>query len=482
LSFYRSAGRLDRRQTALKWLAPLGPRVSSPGNTEGGAVTAPLTAEEMTRRAAVLARSQHVNGGSPATEPLIVFDDDELLPEPRTAEQDRAYRALHGEAGFLSWERILFGAKPENRPDVMTNALRELVPLAKRANVNLLEISDWAARQGAMYGLDTDAVQRIIVEAKDAKPASSKAIRGGDRLRPRNLKAFLQLVIKAREMLLDPILPEKGLAMLYAARGTGKTLVALCIAFALATGGQFLKWRAPRPRRVLLIDGEMPAATLQERLASIIASSPDVVFDPDNIKILANDLIEDGGIGNLASADVQAEIDQWLEGIDLLVLDNLSSLTAVIRDNDAESWGPIQEWLLRLRRRGISVLIVHHAGKGGQQRGTSRREDVLDTSISLRRPTDYSPTEGARFEVHLEKARGVHGEAARPFEAKMETRNGAAIWTVRELDDANHARVKALLDDGLSVRDIADETGISKSTVARIKKAIEATRGGTDAE
>ena len=199
-------------------------------------------------------------------------------------------------------------------------------------------------------------------------------------------------------------------------------------------------------------------------------------------KILAGDLIEAGGIGNLASAEVQTELDQWLEGVDLLVLDNLSSLTAVIRDNDAESWGPIQEWLLRLRRRGISVLIVHHAGKGGQQRGTSRREDVLDTSISLRRPADYSPTEGAKFEVHLEKARGVHGDAAKPFEAKLEVRSSVAVWTTRELEDANRARVEALLEDGLSVRDIADETGISKSTVQRIKKSIGSARGGTDAE
>ena len=278
-------------------------------------------------------------------------------------------------------------------------------------------------------------------------------------------------------MLLDPILPEKGLAMLYASRGTGKTHVALGIGFAVATGTKFLKWTAPKPRRVLLIDGEMPAAALQERLASIVASAPEVELDPRNIRILAGDLIEAGGIGNLASTEVQAEIDRWLDGVDLLVLDNLSSLTAVIRDNDAESWGPIQEWLLKLRRRGISVLIVHHAGKGGQQRGTSRREDVLDTSISLRHPADYSPVEGARFEIHLEKARGVHGEAAKPFEAKFDVRDGKAMWTTRELEDANRARVQALLDDGLSVRDIADETGIPKSTVHRIKKAIEATGG-----
>jgi hypothetical protein len=44
---------------------------------------------------------------------------------------------------------------------------------------------------------------------------------------------------------------------------------------------------------------------------------------------------------------------------------------------------------------GVSVLIVHHAGKDGAQRGTGRREDVLDTSLSLRRPSDYNPTQGA---------------------------------------------------------------------------------------
>jgi putative DNA primase/helicase len=262
--------------------------------------------------------------------------------------------------------------------------------------------------------------------------------------------------------------------MLYAARGTGKTLFALGIGFAAATGTKFLKWSAPKPRRVLLVDGEMPAAALQERLARQIASAPEIDLNPDNFKILAADLIEPGGIGNLALRDIQDELERWLDAVDLVVLDNLSSLTTVVRDNDAESWGPIQEWLLKLRRRGISVLIVHHAGKGGQQRGTSRREDVLDTSISLRRPTDYSSTEGARFEIHLEKTRGFHGDAAKPFEAKLETHDGKATWTIRELEDTNRARVEALLEDGMSVREIAEETGIPKSTVHRIKKDIEA--------
>jgi len=52
--------------------------------------------------------------------------------------------------------------------------------------------------------------------------------------------------------------------------------------------------------------------------------------------------------------------------------------------------------------------------------------------------------------------------------------DGTATWTIHELEDANRARVQALLEDGMSVRDIAEETGIPKSTVHRIKKAIAA--------
>ena len=333
------------------------------------------------------------------------------------------------------------------------------------------DISDWIDAGGTAEKLES-----LVSNLPDWTPPASFP-----RLQPLTLSNFFSLAIKPREMLLDPIIPEKGLAMLYASRGTGKTHIALGIAHAVATGTKFLRWSAPKPRRVLLIDGEMPAAALQERLANIVAGV-DIEPDPDGLRILAGDLIEEGGIGNLASTEVQAELDPWLNDADLLILDNLSSLTAVIRDNDAESWGPIQDWLLRLRRRGISVLIVHHAGKGGQQRGTSRREDVLDTSISLRRPEDYNPAEGARFEVHIEKGRGIHGEAAKPFEAMLTVRAGSAIWTTRDIEDVHLARVKALSDDGLSVRDIAVETGISKSKVQRLKKKIEADGGGRRAE
>jgi hypothetical protein len=80
---------------------------------------------------------------------------------------------------------------------------------------------------------------------------------------------------------------------------------------------------------------------------------------------------------------------------------------------------------------------VHHAGKGGGQRGTSRKEDVLDTVIALSRPPGYVASEGARFEVRFTKSRGFWGSVAEPFEARFV--DGA--WSTSEIvaDDSEAA-------------------------------------------
>ena len=43
--------------------------------------------------------------------------------------------------------------------------------------------------------------------------------------------------------------------------------------------------------------------------------------------------------------------------------------------------------------------------------------------------------EGARFEVHLTKARGILGDDTKPFEVNLVTEGNALHWQVRELED-----------------------------------------------
>ena len=286
-----------------------------------------------------------------------------------------------------------------------------------------------------------------------------------------NYQDFMDKAYPPRKLLLAPVIPSQGLCMLYAPRGVGKTFASLSIAHAVASGGGvFGRWSAPDPARVLFIDGEMPAVTLQERLRNIAAGSASGISGPDMLRIITPDE-QDGPMPNLATVAGQEAVEPFLAGVELVILDNLATLARGGRANDEESWLPVQTWLLGLRRRGL---------KGGDQRGTSAKEDVLDTVISLRRPADYKAEEGARFEVHLTKARGLSGTEANPFEAMLRPdASGGLVWHTRDIEDAKLEQLRRLLADGCTVRDAAEEMGVTKSTIDRWKKKL-ALQGGTE--
>jgi len=117
------------------------------------------------------------------------------------------------------------------------------------------------------------------------------------------------------------------------------------------------------------------------------------------------------------------------------------------------------------------VLFIHHSGKSGAQRGTSAKEDVLDSVIGLRRPSDYSNAQGARFEVHFEKARGFTGPDSESIEAALQTdQQGRPVWTSKPVEDAIFERVIELHEEGLSQREIGEEVGRNKSNISRMLK------------
>jgi len=290
---------------------------------------------------------------------------------------------------------------------------------------------------------------------------------------------FIALDIPIPDMLIDPIIPEQGLVMLYAPRGMGKTYLSLSLAYIAAAGKQMLdgKWKACQENKVVFVDGEMPAGRLQYRIKGIIRSLGPL-SKGGFLKIITPDL-QEIRIPDLSTVAGQKLIEEHLEDAKLLVLDNLSCLFRTGSENEAESWKSAQEWFLSLRRRGISVLMIHHANKNGSQRGTSKKEDLLDTVISLRRPEDYSPEEGARFEVHYEKARNFYGDAAEPFEVQLKEENDRYFWVVKELaKDAETQTIAMLAQEGLSYRQIAKHTGIHESKVYRELVKIKKSQSG----
>ena len=268
-----------------------------------------------------------------------------------------------------------------------------------------------------------------------------------------------------REPILDPILATKSLVLLYGPRGLGKTFVALGIAWAAASGGSFLNWRAHRPHRVVYVDGEMAAVDMKARLA-LLGSAP------ETLDFMLSDM-QRASTPDIGTYRGQMRLmDAWGDP-ELVVLDNLSSLAGFTGDPDR--WRELQHFLTYQRRLGRAVLMVHHANKKGLQRGTNRREDVLDIVIALRRPLDYAQREGARFEIHFDKTRGLHGDAVEPIEAQLETDMlGVARWRWGPVQERLLNRVAALLNEGLSAPKMADRLGIGRSYAYRLRdRALE---------
>ena len=280
---------------------------------------------------------------------------------------------------------------------------------------------------------------------------------------------FLSKKLPQREYIIEPCLPKQGLIMLYAKRGIGKTYFALLLASRIAAGESLFnnRWKVNKKWRVLYLDGEMPANAMQERLKTLIDKPCEL---NNNLSIITRDLQINGIMPNLADKEGQESLNIIIKDFDVVIIDNLSTLARGVKENEASSWNSIGEWALKLRSQGKSIIFIHHAGKDNNQRGTSKKEDILDTVINLKQPVDYDSKQGSRFEVHFEKSRGFAGDEAKPFEIKLELNNDKAEWHISEIEDLELKRVLELSNEGLSQRDIANETNISLSKVNRILK------------
>lgn len=271
-----------------------------------------------------------------------------------------------------------------------------------------------------------------------------------------------------------PWLPESGNVMVYGPRGVGKTFFQLALAVALTTGQDLLKWLAPAPVGMLYVDGEMQLDDLRNRTTALMAAPPKATLE-----FLTSELVYQRCGGKdlvLTSEAMRQEVVKILDArpdIRVLILDNISCLFAGIDESSKEDWEPINAWLIRLRHRGLATVLVHHAGKDGKQRGTSGREDALDSVIQLTTPAGYDPREGCHFELTFTKCRGVLGEQVAPLDARLQTINGQLQWDWKPLEVSKLDQARRLVAEGVSrPTELAEELGINKGYASRILKRI----------
>jgi len=262
----------------------------------------------------------------------------------------------------------------------------------------------------------------------------------------------------------------QSINQIFAWRGTGKTYIALGIVKALVSGGKLLPWSALRRTRVLYVEGEIPASQLQDRLKQVIGKSG------ENLRIITLDEQPDNEIPSLLGEYGRKLVEEAIGDAEVLVLDSISTLFN-FSTNDEENWLAVNAWLKKLRSKGLCIIFLHHAGKTGMQRGSSKAEDLLDTSIKLAQPKDYRIEEGLRANLTFDKTRGVamiEGE----FQVSMEVNDGVAEFfgspigegkTRKKLD--NYEKAKLLFEKypDLSLRKLEEKSGIRSSSLQRYK-------------
>lgn len=298
-------------------------------------------------------------------------------------------------------------------------------------------------------------------------PASWKFITTKNKHKLIAANDFKRLKLPKRHMLLYPWMPEGSINMVFADRGIGKTFFSLSCALALANGEEFLCYKAEHPVPVLYLDGEMQGTSIQERLHKLSkgneTKAPLTLYTPD-----CQDL---DYIPDLGTENGRDEINELIEATSpkVIFIDNISTFDRTGNENEAESWSPIQAWAIQHRKAGRSLIFIHHANKEGKQRGSHKKEDVMDAVIRLKRPDDHIQGEGdTKMMVQYTKARHLSGDQAQDIEATLCSDDEYLKWEWEQGDILYHKAVQ-MLKDGVSMRDIAEEMNLGKSTIHRWK-------------
>lgn len=287
---------------------------------------------------------------------------------------------------------------------------------------------------------------------------------------------FLTAEFPPDRELLGKMILEKSLGMIAGPRGGGKSWTAMILAYSIAGGKETLPWGIGSGSPITYLDGEMRASGIQERFRLLHHTDPFPSSQKraeENFHILSRDYVCDH-IGSIDTEEGQHKIDSMIHpSTKLIVVDNLSAWTNGGRE-DSNSWAIVKNWLIMKRLQGIAVLLIHHTGKNGQQRGSSVHEDLLDYSILLSPLAGAADRDETRFGIEHTKLRDHIPELR---QHKYE----GAIWTDEDglgfdfvpagANLADHQiKIVEMAQLGISMTDIGKELEISTSTVSRFLK------------
>ena len=249
---------------------------------------------------------------------------------------------------------------------------------------DLIDIIEAARQKQIETGESTAAFWRGMTAEMTPEEIAAEELRRERNERIVSAARMLHKHIEPREALVSengtPVFFASSLNMLWAYRGLGKSLVAMALAKLLTQGGEWLGFKSVGGYDVLLVDGELPAIQLQERVKEFVGEGRLSIWSPEF----------DPRFPDLGSHTGYKEFGRILmaDKPRVIIFDTLTRLFK-IDTNDAEQLLALNETLIDLRKHGFCVILIHHAGKNTTQRGRTDVDDNLDVSVKLDKP--YGP-------------------------------------------------------------------------------------------
>ena len=287
------------------------------------------------------------------------------------------------------------------------------------------------------------------------------------------------------KMILDEgIFPERGVLILGGQPKTGKSLVSMNIAMAIATGDKWLDFDVSHERKVLILQAENSYYNMRRRIKCMVDQQSLTrgmltISDPASLKIndhkdfcLLEDLVDEH----------ESEV---------LIIDPLVYFHSV-DENDNAAMGMVMEQLRNLaNNHNVAIIIVHHAKKAGMVdstggsnlRGASSVFGSVDTAIILSRDVN-AETDEVTYSLDFELRNGENPErmylSLDQDTLQMNLTQGAlpdlSTWLINTLNNIQNAGM-----DQKMVVSMAEEQGFKAATVKRkINKLIEEETVKTD--
>ncbi|MBS1983589.1 MAG: AAA family ATPase [Bdellovibrionales bacterium] len=190
--------------------------------------------------------------------------------------------------------------------------------------------------------------------------------------------------------LIDELIPANSLCIVAADPKAGKSFLAISIAAALTTGHMALRrYRVPRKRPVLILDGEDQESEIKARIRGAIhyhfeQLSADIPIHVISGQHLTLDTLE-------ARAELRAVIAEVRPA--LVVIDPLARFLGNLSENASSAMADLVGYLRGLQIEfNCSVLLLHHLSKaakgqggGSSLRGSGFLNSAYDCLITLKR-------------------------------------------------------------------------------------------------